>query len=313
MKMPRTIQTTLLSVFLVVTATADECVVSGSADSTLAPHGRGNVYAPDIVTYHGEFLMFFGGQGKDGHDRIHLARSKNGVEWKQDGVVFAPSGVNHVNDPSVVVVGGDLYMFYTLAVTGVTDSIGLAKSKDGRNWTDRGAVLAPSKVPAWDSLLVGRPSVLYDGVRFHMWYDGRKDLPSGAPDPDAPKSGSSCRFVGYATSPDGVKWLRRKEPVFGEDAGGVHVSKHGNVFIMVIESRNGTKWAASNDGVAWESRGVLQPKGQESPYGHVTPLLLGENGEHRLYYGAAAAATWDQNSIYSACVKLPKPLGTTKR
>ena len=60
--------------------------------------------------------MFFGGQGKDGHDRIHLATSKTGKGWVQRGVVFAPEGVNHVNDPSVVVADGILHMFYTRAV-----------------------------------------------------------------------------------------------------------------------------------------------------------------------------------------------------
>ena len=48
--------------------------------------------------------MFFGGQGKDGHDRIHLATSGDLQSWKQEGGVFAPPGVNHVNDPSVVIV-----------------------------------------------------------------------------------------------------------------------------------------------------------------------------------------------------------------
>lgn len=305
--MTRIFQTTCLWACLLPTAGADLPMVANFADSTAAPHGRGNIYAPDIVRYRGEFLLFFGAQGKDGHDRIHLARSKNGADWKHDGVVFSPEGANHVNDPSVVVVGGELYMFYTLAASGVTDSIGLAKSKDGRVWTDIGAVHTPSEAPAWDSLLVGRPSVIYDGARFHMWFDGRKDLPLEAPDPDAPKSGSSRRFVGYATSPDGVTWSRRREPVFGEDAGGVHVSRIGEKFVMVIESRVGTKWATSADGMRWESRGLLHPKSQNSPYGHVTPFLRREGDAFRLYYGAAMAPAWDHNSIHSAIVNPAEP------
>ena len=148
---------------------ADERVISSFAESTAAPHGRGNLYAPEILKHRGEFLMFFGGQGKDGHDRIHLATSKDGEDWKQAGVVFAPEGVNHVNDPSVIAVAGGLFMFYTLAGSGVTDAIGLATSADGRIWYDRGAVFSASPAPAWDSLLVGRPSVSHDGERFHLW------------------------------------------------------------------------------------------------------------------------------------------------
>lgn len=287
-------------------ARADDCVVASFADSTAAPHGRGNVYAPEIVRFRGELLMFFGGQGSDGHDRIHLATSTDGKHWKQCGVVFAPAGVNHVNDPSVVAVDGGLYLFYTRAGSGVTDSIGLAKSPDGRHWKDLGTVFRPADAPAWDALLVGRPSVIYDGSLFRMWYDGRKDLPAGAPDANAPKSNTSTRSVGYATSPDGVTWTRRPEPVYGENAGGVHVSRIGDALIMVIESRAGTKWASSRDGVTWKSRGLLRAKDQHSPHGHVTPFLFVDEKIVRLYYGAAAAENWNQNAIYAADVKLPR-------
>jgi len=285
-----------------VVAMGDEVVVSSFAESTAAPHGRGNVYAPDIVFYEGEFLMFFGGQGADGHDRIHLATSKEGESWEQAGVVFAPEGVNHVNDPSVVKVDGVLFLFYTLAGSGVTDSIGLATSVDGRKWQDRKAVFLPSAVPGWDSLLVGRPSVLHDGERFHLWYDGRKDLPPGAPDATAPKSDSSRRFVGYATSADGMKWERWKEPVMGEDAGGIHVLKMGGEFVMVSEARDGTRWAKSWDGIRWEPQGLLHAKDDDSPHGHVTPFLVAEPKGWRLFYGAARAATWDENLIRRAVV-----------
>ena len=302
-----------LALSFAFTINADDIAVSPFAESTEAPHGRGNLYAPDIIKHRGEFLMFFGGQGKDGHDRIHLATSKGGEDWKQAGVVFAPEGVNHVNDPSVIAVGGELFMFYTLAGSGVTDAIGLATSADGRVWFDRKSVFSPSPAPAWDSLLVGRPSVFYDGERFHLWYDGRKDLPPDAPDSDAPKSDSSRRFVGYATSVDGMKWERRQEPVFGDDAGGIHVVKTAKEFVMVIESRDGTKWASSIDGIGWKSQGLLHPKDDDSPHGHVTPFLLINEKSWRLFYGAARAETWDQNSIYSAVLKPPATMDRTKR
>jgi sucrose-6-phosphate hydrolase SacC (GH32 family) len=288
-----------------ISAHAGEMVISSFAASTEAPHGKGNVYAPDIVRYQDKLYLFFGGQGMDGHDRIHLATSADGRNWQQEGIVFAPEGVNHVNDPSVVVIEETLYLFYTLAATGVTDAIGLATSTDGKVWNDQGAVFVPSPSPAWDSLLVGRPSVIHDGERFHLWYDGRKDLPPGAPDPDAPKSIASQRQVGYATSRDGLKWKRRPEPVFGSDAGGIHVSKVEESFVMVIESRDGTRWAKSADGIHWQSQGLLLRSDDHSPHGHVTPfLLIGENTWH-LFYGAARSAAWDQNSIYSMKLRPP--------
>jgi len=280
---------------------AGEKVLSSFAASTEAPHGEGNLYAPEIVKHGGEFLMFFGGQGKDGHDRIHLATSKDGGKWEHQGVVFAVEKANHVNDPSVVVVDGRLYMFYTLAMTGITDSIGLAISKNGRTWQDEGVVLAPSAAPAWDSLLVGRPSVLREGNEFKMWYDARKDLPVGSPDPTAPKATDSRRYVGYATSSDGKIWQRRAEPVYGENAGGIHVSRLGDGYVMLIESGEGVRWAYGPDGLKWETKGLLLPKDDDdAPFGHVTPFLFTEGGRMELCYGAAAARTWDHNSIHRA-------------
>ena len=301
-------RTTLSILFTAAMAIADEAVISSFAESTAAPHGQGNLYAPDIVRHGGKLLMFFGGQGKDGHDRIHLATSADGKVWEQRGVVFAPEGVNHVNDPSVVVVAGRLHLFYTRATRGVTDSIGHAVSGDGLKWTDDGAVFGPAAAPAWDSLLVGRPSVIHDGTRFRMWYDGRKDLPVGAPDPVAPQSATSRRFVGHATSPDGKTWTRHREAVFGEDAGGIHVVRHGSTYLLVFESREGTKWATSGDGLRWEAEGLLQAKGPgaESRYGHVTPFLLPAGDSFRLYFGAAAAESWDRNSIRSALLEIPE-------
>ena len=45
-----------------------------------------------------------------------------------------------MNDPSVVVVDGRYYLYYTQADAGVTDVIGLAVSDDGLRWKDQGVV-----------------------------------------------------------------------------------------------------------------------------------------------------------------------------
>jgi len=218
-------------------------------------------------------------------------------------VVFAPAGVNHVNDPSVVIVNGKFYMYYTRASVGVTDCIGLATSTDGRTWLDRGVVIQSREKPAWDSLLVGRPSVTYDGRVFRLWYDGRADLPTGAPDVTAPKSSTSQRYVGYAESKDGVSWKRYEDYVFAKDAGGVHVSRVDDQYVMLIESRHGTQWASSHDGITWKDEGLLVAKDQRiSPHGHVTPFLLTDADKHVLYFGAARSEHWNQNSIMRVAI-----------
>jgi len=295
------VHSAVLAFFLSGASLAGEFLLESFAPSTEAPHGKGNLYAPAIVKHRGEFLMFFGAQGKDGHDRIHLATSPDGGKWTHQGMVFEVKGANHVNDPSVVMVEDKLYMFYTLAMSGITDEIALATSADGKTWEDHGIVFRPSKAPAWDSLLVGRPAVIHEQGEFRMWYDGRKDLPLGAPDPTAPQAADSQRFVGYATSKDGKTWQRREQPVLDGNAGAVDVQRVGQQLVMVIESREGTHWASSKDGVAWRQRGLLLKKeGEREAFGHVTPFLMARNGIWELYFGAAAATTWDRNAISRA-------------
>jgi predicted GH43/DUF377 family glycosyl hydrolase len=251
--------------------------------------------------------MWYGGQGRDGHDRIHLAESKDGKTWVRRGVVLDNGEANHVNDPSVVKVDGVYFMYYTLAVGSVVDEIALATSKDGVTWEKRGVVLKPGREDDWDSLLVGRPSVLHEGGLFKIWFDGRKDLPPGAPAQGVPKSPTSSRSVGLAMSKDGVHWTKHPgNPVFGNDAGGVDVERVGDGYVMVYESHEGTKAATSDDGISWKDRGLWVPRsgGDMDRHGHVTPMLLvGDGGRCVLYFGAAKAVSWDRNSIAEVVIQ----------
>ncbi|MEO8351145.1 MAG: exo-alpha-sialidase [Chthoniobacteraceae bacterium] len=282
---------------------APTVVVRAEADSERAPHGHGNVYAPDILRFGNAYYMWFGGQGQDGHDRIHLTVSSDGLEWEQRGVVLEDPSANHCNDPSVVNANGVLFMFYTRAASGVTDEVAVATSTDGEHWRLRGTALAAGQPGAWNSLSVGRPSVLFSDGLFRMWYDGRKDLPSNAPDPKAPKSNRSQRHVGYATSRDGIHWERHgREPVYDHDAGGVHVLPIAGHLVMMIEGRAGTDAATSDDGIHWHRIGLLLPRAElpAERHGHVTPFLLADpdGAGARLFYGAAAEPSWDANTIF---------------
>lgn len=277
-------------------------VLTGELDSELAPHGEGNLYAPDVLLEGKRYRMWYGGQGRDGHDRIHYAESEDGIAWVRKGVVLEDRQANHVNDPSVVKVGGVYYMYYTRTAKDVVDRIDVAVSADGVSWEPKGVALAAGQAGGWDALSVGRPSVIYEDGIFKLWYDGRKDFPPEAPVKDAPKSSSSRRSVGYATSNDGFHFTRHgAHPVLGNDTGGVDVKRVGTRLIMAYESRKGTGVAISKDGIAWTDAGLLIGKSgrKVDAFGHVTPnLLIDPDGEiRRIYIGAARAATWDRNVI----------------
>lgn len=283
-------------------------VLAGKLDSELAPHGQGNVYAPDVLIDGKRYRMWYGGQGKDGHDRIHYAESDDGIAWVRKGVVLEDRKANHVNDPCVVKVGGDYYMYYTRTATDVVDRIDVAISADGIVWRPKGAALAPGQTGAWDSLSVGRPSVIVEDGTLKLWYDGRKNFPPGAPVRNVPKSSDSRRSVGYATSKDGLHFTRfGAMPVLGNDIGGVDVKRLGTRLLMAYESRDGTGLATSKDGIAWIDSGLLVEKSGTpvDAFGHVTPnLMVDADGEiRRIYIGAAQAATWDHNVI--AVLKIP--------
>ena len=288
---------------------APEVVLDPTGDLQAAPHGAGNAYAPEIFIEDGVYRMWYGAQGRDGHDRILLAESADGLAWEPKGVALDHGDANHVNDPSVVKVGDTFFLYYTRAPVDVRDEIALATSTDGVTWQERGTVLGPGADGTWDSLLVGRPSVLHEDGRFRMWYDGRRDLPVGAPAEGVPKSDRSVRAVGYAESGDGLTWTRpQAEPVFGEDAGGVHVVRVGATLVMTFESREGTRLATSPDGLTWQSQGLLVERSGSDidRFGHVTPFLLVEPESVTLFAGAASSASWDRNRIVRVPLSAPQ-------
>lgn len=295
----------LLSIALLpCLSAADETphvLLVGAGKNEAAPHGEGNVYAPSVLIDHGKWKMWYGGQGKDGHDRIGYAESADGKNWKKIGVVLEDESANHINDPSVIKVGDKFFMYFTRAEKFVIDRVHVATSTDGMNWKQHGVVLDAGPEGTWDSLSVGRPTVIYEDELFKMWYDGRKDFPPGTPVKDVPISSDSHRCVGYATSKDGLHWQRHGDmPVFANDAGGIDVKRLNDTYVMLYESHGGTRYAKSRDGIHWNDAGwLVQKSGADlDRHGHVTPFLLIEDkGKTWLFFGAARAASWDRNSI----------------
>ncbi len=279
-----------------------ESLLRGEAETELAPHGTGNVYAPEVHRDGARWLMWYGGQGKDGHDRIHLAESPDGRVWTKRGVVLERGTANHVNDPAVVRVDGVWWMYYTVAETGEADEIAAATSPDGITWKKLGVVLPRGAGPHWDSLKVGRPSVLHEGGVFKMWYDGQATDEAAKADKVAASVKKAGRAAGYAESRDGLTWQRRAEPVL-PGAGALQVVHTAAGYLMVHEAGKGVLLADSPDGFTWTPRGMLTglSGGPDDRYGRVTPFLLpdaaGNGGT--LFFGAASRPSWDHNLIGS--------------
>ncbi len=257
-----------------------------------AAQGSDNIYAPDVIRLSANLcLMWYGGQGGDGHDQIFLATSTDCHHWHHYPDDSAPEpilghgGANHVNDPSVVRAGGTYHMYYTEAATGTDDRIHLATSPDGVHWTRVGRVLDVGPAGSWDSFKVGRPAVLYRDETFWLWYDGND---------------GTHRHVGLATSADGVRFERHPDNPLFLHAGAVDVELVLGTFVMLREAGDGTYAATSADGIEWCDAGrIIGLSGADfDRHGQVTPFVASwSGGFDALLYGGASHSCWCHNRI----------------
>lgn len=249
-----------------------------------------NIYAPDVHFFDGTYHMWYGGQGRDGHDRIHYATSDDGTRWKRHpgNPVVDCGNSNHVNDPSVVRHDGTFYMYYTDALVAEIDRIHLAVSDDGTTWRKEGLAVDVGPPGSWDSFKVGRPSAIFEAGLFKMWYDGND---------------GKARHVGYATSQDGRRWTKSKANPVMFNAGAVDVKHIDKQYVMVHESQKGTLWAVAPNETDWEGRGYLfrLSGGTQDRHGQVTPMIFVRDGRWvATYFGGASVPTWNHNRIMMA-------------
>jgi predicted GH43/DUF377 family glycosyl hydrolase len=112
-------------------------------------------------------------------------------------------------------------------------------------------VLSPSST-GWDSWQVYNPRLIYDGSTYHMWYTAYSKL--------------TVAMIGYATSTDGITWMKHGDPVLRPGGAAAwdsyevsdgSVMSNGSVYQMFyLGKRNGTYaraigLATSNDGITW--------------------------------------------------------------
>lgn len=151
---------------------------------------------------------------------------------------------------------------------------------------DQNPVFKGTGEGTWDKNLRERGYILYDNG-YKMWYTGYND------------SISEKRFLGLATSEDGIEWKRFSEQpilpeIWTED---MQVVKHNNLYYMFAEGQNDVAhMLTSPDGISWTSQGnlsILKENGtpiDEGPYG--TPTVWIEDGKKYLYYERNDLGIW---------------------
>ena len=137
--------------------------------------GCGGVYF-DGTIYH----MWYHGAAPGQPTVIGYATSSDGINWtKYAGnpvLTSSPSGWDSKNNYlcDVIQKDGTYYMFYLGDSASGPNSIGLATSSDGIQWTKYtgNPVLQCGSAGGWDGSQLGQCSILYDNNEFKMWYSG---------------------------------------------------------------------------------------------------------------------------------------------
>jgi beta-1,2-mannobiose phosphorylase / 1,2-beta-oligomannan phosphorylase len=138
----------------------------------------------------------------------------------------------------------------------------------------------------WDREIRERGFILREGDAWRLWFTGY----------DSAKS--EVKSLGYATSPDGVRWTRHPgNPVFDrlwtED---VFVLKHEGIYQMFAEGTNDVAHRlTSTDGLRWEDQGSLDVRtrsGASLSGAYGTPTVWFEGGTFHLFYERDDRGVW---------------------
>lgn len=139
----------------------------------------------------------------------------------------------------------------------------------------------------WDARIRERGWILRENGIYKLWYTGYDGTAEGR------------RMLGYATSPDGIKWTRSPRNPLVRDhwVEDMMVVKDGGTYFMFAEGKNDrAQLLESTDGLSWKRIGRLDVRlknGQpipEGPYG--TPTAWKENGVWYLFYERGDAGVW---------------------
>ncbi len=139
----------------------------------------------------------------------------------------------------------------------------------------------------WDARIRERGWILREGGVWKLWYTGYDGTRDG------------LRMLGYATSPDGVKWTRHpKNPIYRDHwVEDMMVVRHDGKYYMFAEGKDDrAQLLVSADGLAWKRVGRLDIRKKDGspipdgPYG--TPTAWLEGGVWHLFYERNDAGVW---------------------
>jgi hypothetical protein len=144
---------------------------------------------------------------------------------------------------------------------------------------------------AWDRKIRERGYILREQNTFHLWYTGYND------------DRSPTKFLGHATSLDGLHWTRDPaNPVYsGSWTEDVCVLRHNGRLLMFAEGKNDiAHQLTAPDPTHWSDLGPIDVRKADGtpippgPYG--TPTVWLEGGVYSLFYERGDRGVWRATS-----------------
>jgi predicted GH43/DUF377 family glycosyl hydrolase len=215
-----------------------------------------SAYAPSVLKQGDTLRMWYTGAKSFDVQQIGYAVSTDGINWQKHNsnpvLTVGPAGSwdnQYVGHPEVIFVDSLYHMWYGGSVDNASFRIGYATSPDGIDWTkyndplttnppytQSDPVLSLGDPGEWDSATHGGCSIFFDGDSFNMWYGGCDNT-------NYIKGG-----FGYATSPDGINWIKYAgNPIFSGSAGSWDSLKVTVPFV-IVDSSGYRMWYQGNDG-----------------------------------------------------------------
>jgi len=200
-----------------------------------------SVQGPTVLFDGTKYQMWY--TAHDGSNlRIGYATSTDGVDWaKHPANPVLDLGASGTWDDSrvgyaTVLFNGNGYQMWYTAHDGSNYRIGYATSVDGIVWVKYldNPVLDLGESGAWDDDHVFAPTILFDGTKYQMWYSGYD---------------SSTWRIGYATSVDGVIWMKHSDnPILNLGASGTWDDSRVAYPIVLFDGAKYQMWYAGHDG-----------------------------------------------------------------
>lgn len=180
---------------------AYETIIDGSAGKLVLGDWDGQwVGKPTVLSDTTELKLWYDGRNVLGTQQVGLATSTDGISWTKylsNPVLTGTVGQwdEHGERAAFVLKEGGVYKMWYEGSDGDVRQLGYATSGDGVNWTKHpGNPVLAAGPESYDRLTAGHGSVINDRGVYKLWYHA---------------VGDSGPLIAYATSSDGISWVKQ--------------------------------------------------------------------------------------------------------